>query len=133
MGVRIVWTMHNLGGHDGLRHEAEMTVHRDLVGLADAVLCHCVAAREAAIRAYGLEAADAARLHVVPHGSYVGALGGAIIEHHMARSVTGAMQNLEHVFAERYRLAFFEKAIRHAISYIIVDAKSLRVIFKIFE
>ena len=73
LGVRIVWTMHNLGGHDGIRHESEMTVHRDLVRLADAVLCHCVAAREAAIRAYGLEAADAARLHVVPHGSYVGA------------------------------------------------------------
>ncbi|MCC6832857.1 MAG: glycosyltransferase [Thermoleophilia bacterium] len=73
LGVRIVWTMHNLGGHDGSRHPSEMAVHRELVGLADAVICHCSAAREAAIAAYGLGPAEAAKLHVVPHGSYVGA------------------------------------------------------------
>lgn len=78
LGVRIVWTMHNLGGHDGLRHASEMAVHRDLVGLADAVLCHCTAAREAAIATYGLGATDAAKLHVVPHGSYVGAYPDAV-------------------------------------------------------
>jgi glycosyltransferase involved in cell wall biosynthesis len=73
LGIRIVWTMHNLGGHDGSRHASEMAVHRELVGLADTVICHCAAAREAAIAAYGLGPADAAKLHVVPHGSYVGA------------------------------------------------------------
>jgi glycosyltransferase involved in cell wall biosynthesis len=72
LGVRLVWTMHNLGGHDGVRHASEMTVHRDLVRLADAVICHCTAARDAAIAAYGLTVAEAARLHVIPHGSYVG-------------------------------------------------------------
>ena len=70
--VRIVWTMHNLGGHDGARHPAEMAVHRELVRLADAVICHCAAAREAAIGTYGLDAGDAARLHMIPHGSYIG-------------------------------------------------------------
>lgn len=72
LGVRIVWTMHNVGGHDGVRHPHEMAVHRDLVRLADAVICHCDAARDAAIAAYGLSVADAARLHVIPHGSYLG-------------------------------------------------------------
>jgi len=71
-GVRIVWTMHNLGGHDGARHPEEMAVHGDLVRLADAVICHCFTAREAAITAYGLTAAEAARLMVIPHGSYLG-------------------------------------------------------------
>lgn len=78
LGVRIVWTMHNLGGHDGLRHASEMAVHRELVSLADAVICHCTAARDAAIAAYGLDAADAAKLHVVPHGSYLGAYPDAV-------------------------------------------------------
>ncbi|MFN8623180.1 MAG: glycosyltransferase [Chloroflexota bacterium] len=72
LGVRLVWTMHNLGGHDGPKHAHEMAVHRTLVGLADAVICHCRAARDAAIAAYGLDAATAARLHVIPHGSYLG-------------------------------------------------------------
>lgn len=78
LGVRIVWTMHNLGGHEGSRHASEMAVHRELVGLADAVICHCGAAREAAIAAYGLGTAEAAKLRVVPHGSYVGAYPDAI-------------------------------------------------------
>jgi len=72
MGVRIVWTMHNLGGHDGGRHAHETAVHRDLVRLVDAVICHCAAARDAAIAAYRLSAADAAKLHVIPHGHYMG-------------------------------------------------------------
>jgi glycosyltransferase involved in cell wall biosynthesis len=80
LGVRIVWTMHNLGGHEGSRHASEMAVHRELVGLADAVICHCSAAREAAIAAYGLEAGEAARLHVVPHGSYAGAYPDVVAE-----------------------------------------------------
>lgn len=71
-GVRIVWTMHNLGGHDGSRHPHEMAAHRDLVRVAHAVICHCDAARRAAIVAYGLDATDARRLHVVDHGSYLG-------------------------------------------------------------
>jgi glycosyltransferase involved in cell wall biosynthesis len=78
LGVRIVWTMHNLGGHEGSRHASEMAVHRELVGLADAVICHCAAAREAAIAAYGLGPTEAAKLHVVPHGSYVGAYPDAV-------------------------------------------------------
>lgn len=77
-GVRIVWTMHNLGGHDGARHPEEMAVHRDLVRLASAVICHCAAARASAIEAYGLTDREAARLHVIPHGSYLGVYADTI-------------------------------------------------------
>jgi beta-1,4-mannosyltransferase len=73
LGVRIVWTMHNLGGHEGGRHADEMSVHRDLVRLAGAVICHCTAARDAAIATYRLDPREAERLHVIPHGSYLGA------------------------------------------------------------
>jgi len=65
--------MHNLGGHDGGQWASEMAVHGELVRLADVVICHCTAARDAAIAAYGLDETDAGRLHVIPHGSYLGA------------------------------------------------------------
>ncbi len=73
LGVRLVWTMHNLGGHDGGASTAEAAVHRAVIELADAVICHCSAARDAAIAAYHLDVSRAAKLAVIAHGSYIGA------------------------------------------------------------
>jgi beta-1,4-mannosyltransferase len=72
LGVRLVWTVHNLGSHEGANDPAEMAVHRRLVELSDAVICHCEAAKEAAAVEYALSPELRQRLHVVPHGSYVG-------------------------------------------------------------
>jgi len=72
LGVRIVWTLHNIGAHDQHRDKLEMLVHRRLVELSDAVICHCAATRQLAIQAYGLPPGAQERLHVVVHGSYAG-------------------------------------------------------------
>jgi beta-1,4-mannosyltransferase len=83
-GVRIVWTVHNLRGHeagddphrDGLGVDAapdgrDAQAHRRLIEQAHAVILHCVHARDALIELYQPSAAARARMHVVPHGSYV--------------------------------------------------------------
>ena len=44
LGVRIVWTLHNLGAHEGEQNAAEMAVHRELV-LRSSVIAHCGALR----------------------------------------------------------------------------------------
>ena len=72
MGVRIVWTLHNIGDHDGHKGRLEMLFHRRFVELCDSVICHCAATRLLAIEAYGLTPALHDRLHVVPHGNYTG-------------------------------------------------------------
>ena len=71
--VRVVWTVHNLGGHEGRRSAREMAVHQRLVRASDAVICHCQAARAAVTEAYQLTAAETPRLHVIAHGNYIGA------------------------------------------------------------
>jgi beta-1,4-mannosyltransferase len=73
MGVRLVWTIHNLGSHEGAGSHQELAVHRRLFELCDDVICHCEAAAESAVKAYGLGPALRRRLHVIPHGSYVAA------------------------------------------------------------
>ncbi len=73
LGTRLVWTVHNIGGHEGRRDPAELSVHRGLFALADAVICHCDAAVELVVDAYRLTLADRGRLHVIPHGNYIGA------------------------------------------------------------
>lgn len=71
-GVRVVWTIHNIAGHDRPRDPAEMSAQRDTLRRVDAAIAHCAAARAAAIGAWGLTPAEAERIAVVPHGSYAG-------------------------------------------------------------
>lgn len=76
LGVRVVWTVHNLGHHERLGDGGQdMRVHKRLVGIADAVICHCDAAADAVTHEYGLAERDRRKLHVIPHGNYVHAYG----------------------------------------------------------
>lgn len=70
-GVRIVWTVHNLRGHEAGDDPLDARAHRSLIERADAVILHCEMAREALIELYHPSAAAQARFHVLPHGSYV--------------------------------------------------------------
>jgi len=72
LGVRVVWTLHNIGEHDGKHKSLETAFHRRLVELSDAVVCHCEAARQMAIDAYDLPPSTHDRLRVVAHGNYSG-------------------------------------------------------------
>jgi len=70
--VRIVWTIHNLAAHDGEHGTRELAAHRRLVSLADAVICHCRAAREAALDAFAVDSRVGDKVHVIPHGTFMG-------------------------------------------------------------
>jgi glycosyltransferase involved in cell wall biosynthesis len=72
LGVRLVWTAHNLTGHEGEGEKREVEAHRRLVERADAVIVHCEDARRLLVETYRPSDRAAARVHVVPHGSYVG-------------------------------------------------------------
>lgn len=72
LGVRIIWTLHNLGDHEGRKGNREMLFHRRLVELADGVICHCPEARRLAIDVYQLPPDTHARLQVIAHGNYAG-------------------------------------------------------------
>ncbi len=72
LGVRVVWTLHNMGGHEGSRSKPEMRAHRRIVDRCDVVICHCAASIASAMEAYQLPADARARFVVVPHGSYAG-------------------------------------------------------------
>ncbi len=72
LGVRVVWTLHNIGEHDGTKGRLEPRFHRSLVQLADVVINHCEASRQLAIDTYSLPVSTHDRLQVVPHGNYAG-------------------------------------------------------------
>lgn len=72
LGVRVVWTLHNLTSHDFPRPETEKRLKRLFVThLCDGVIVHCEAAIDQAMAVYDLDPAQRAKMHVIPHGHYL--------------------------------------------------------------
>ena len=78
LGVRIVWTVHNIAAHERRELEPELRVSGRIARLCDALIVHCEAARRLAIEALQLAGPAAERVVVVPHGHYVAAYPSTI-------------------------------------------------------
>ena len=72
-GVRLACTVHNLNPHEGVFPTLDHAANRMLLWLASVVHVHDERTREDLARIYGRRA----RVHVVPHGSYIGAYPNA--------------------------------------------------------
>ena len=71
LGVRIVWTVHNVVEHEGRSPLVERALKNALVRVVHSVIVHCDGARQTICRSYRLPERYAERMHVVPHGHYV--------------------------------------------------------------
>jgi len=72
LGVRIVWTVHNLRSHEAEGGDPnDAAAHRAIIEGADAIIFHCDYARDALVELYRPSEAARARMHVLPHGSYL--------------------------------------------------------------
>ena len=78
-GTRLVWTIHNLVPHECDDHNAELRLLARMCRSVDACIVHSQYARDAVIAAVdpqgrdeSLSAGLRARLHVIPHGNYIG-------------------------------------------------------------
>lgn len=69
-GVRIVWTVHNLKGHEAGVNERDRDAHRRMIERADAIIFHCRFAHDALIELYQPSPEAKDRMHVIPHGNY---------------------------------------------------------------
>ena len=74
-GGTFVWTMHNFQEHDRTESPFETEARQTIADLAQAVFVHGEAAKEA-VAAHLPEAA--AKLHIIPHGHYIGVYPDAI-------------------------------------------------------
>jgi glycosyltransferase involved in cell wall biosynthesis len=71
-GVRLVWTVHNLKGHESDGTDPnDAAAHRAIIERADAIILHCDYARDALVELYQPSAGARGRMHVLAHGSYV--------------------------------------------------------------
>src|SRR5258707_4145571 len=69
-GQRIVWTVHNLKNHENHHVMIERWFTKRFASLASAVITHSQHARTETAAAFDIR--DSNRIHVVPHGNYIG-------------------------------------------------------------
>ena len=69
MGVKIIWTVHDLKNHNNRHLEIDRFGTTLVVWLAHGIITHCEAAKHEVITAFRLRNAD--KVFVVPHGNYI--------------------------------------------------------------
>lgn len=73
MGVRVVWTAHNLKAHEERFADLDRAGHAAVLSVCDGVIAHCEEAKRLLLERF--PRVEAARIEIVPHGNYDGAYG----------------------------------------------------------
>ena len=81
LGVKVVWTVHNLSNHEKINSSYESFVNRILIHFYNQIIVHCSAARKAVIQLYHLADRFADKVHVIPHGHYINCYENSITRH----------------------------------------------------
>ena len=69
LGIRFVWTVHNIVDHERRHVRLELRACRLLARLVDGIIVHCDVAADRVREAYRV---GDEKIHVVPHGHYIG-------------------------------------------------------------
>jgi glycosyltransferase involved in cell wall biosynthesis len=69
IGMKIVWTVHNLKNHENINLNLDRICTTLVVKLSSAIITHCQAAKEEVIKTFSLKDRD--KVFVVPHGNYI--------------------------------------------------------------
>lgn len=88
IGVKVVWTIHNLSSHEKNNSAYESFVNRILVRIYDRLIVHCLAAMKSAARLYQVTDTTLNKVKVVPHGNYINSYQNDM-PRHIARNKLG--------------------------------------------
>ena len=92
IGVRIIWTVHNISDHDLKNNRVENLMHRLFTKLCNALIVHCEYAKLAVERSYKLAESYRKKICVIPHGNYVESYDNNI-DPKAAREIMGFTKN----------------------------------------
>ncbi len=69
IGVKIIWTVHNIKNHENKNLILDRIYSVTVARLANAMIAHCQAAKEEIIKEFSVKNTD--KIFVVPHGNYI--------------------------------------------------------------
>ncbi|MFX0199911.1 MAG: glycosyltransferase [Candidatus Hodarchaeota archaeon] len=71
LGIKIIWTVHNLWDHERQDLQLEVFFNRFLVRIYDQLIVHCSFARKSLLQSYQLPDHLTDKIYVIPHGNYM--------------------------------------------------------------
>ena len=71
LGIKVIWTVHNLLEHERRDPQLELFFNRFLFRLYDQFIVHCLFAREAVVQTYHLPNRFKDKIYMIPHGNYI--------------------------------------------------------------
>lgn len=70
LGIKLVWTVHNLKDHENRQQKLELFFTRLLAHLCDGIIVHCKYAKYEVQKIFCVKSED--KIAVIPHGSFIG-------------------------------------------------------------
>ena len=68
IGVKFIWTVHNLKNHENYHKKLELFFTGKIAGYADKIIAHCEASKRDVIRKFNV---PGHKIEVIPHGGFV--------------------------------------------------------------
>ena len=102
LGVRVVWTAHNLSEHNSPSPKAEWMIRAVLTRVVHAIIVHCEESKMAVIDSFLLERRAHQRVVIVPHGHYIDSYENEISRDE-ARNQLGYTDQMVFLFFGRIR------------------------------
>ncbi len=96
VGVKIVWTVHNLFEHERRDPQLEQLFHHGLCRVYDQIIVHCSVAKEQVMTLYHLPPQVANKISVIQHGNFIDTYENGMKENE-ARKQLG-LKRLDKVF-----------------------------------
>ncbi len=69
LGIKLVWTIHNLTHHENKHKQIELFFCRFIANLADAIITHCENAKAEVVTVFKIKQKN--KIYVIPHGNYI--------------------------------------------------------------
>lgn len=76
LGVKIIWTIHNIAGHDSKFKYLESSFNTFLAGISDKLIVHCPSSKREIEKLYKNKS-----ITVIPHGNYIGQYKNTMTSH----------------------------------------------------
>ncbi len=96
MGIKIIWTVHNLKNHENIYHNLEIFFSKLIARFADALIAHCETAKQIIIRY--LKVTSTEKIFVIPHGNYLEVYDKSISKGEAKKILNLTTENITFVF-----------------------------------